>query len=118
MKEFTNEEVYRMAIEVYYYNGMYEEIGGAYEDLEHFLDVSFTSTEDAIRAWYYGEAEYNDDYFRLNVYGNIESLSYDELMEEVEEYKDDIIEDYINLVKDGNIEDYGEFLKDMEEEDE
>lgn len=117
-KDFTSEELLTMVREVSSYNGMFEEIGYAYDDLDEFLEIYFPKSIDAIRAWNYGEADYNDDYFRLDSCGNIESLSYNELMEEVEEYKEDIIEEYKSLVKDGSIDDYEEFLKDMEEEDE
>lgn len=111
-KDFTSKELLIMAREISGYNGMFEEIGYADSDLNEFLKVYFAEPIDAIRAWHYGEANYNDEYFRINVYGNIESLSEYELLEECEDNRDDIVEEYVRLVQENNINDYDNFIDD------
>ena len=111
-KDFTNEQLLIMAREVSGYNGMFEEIGYCYDDLDEFLEIYFTKSSDAIRAWHYGDANYMDDYFRINAYGNIESLSEYELLNECEDNRDDIVEEYVRLVQENNIDDYDSFIDD------
>ena len=111
-KDFTSEQLLIMAREVSSYNGMFEEIGYAYDDLNEFLDTYFPKSSDAIRAWHYGNANYTDDYFRINVYGNIESLSEYELLDECEDNRDDIVEEYVRLVQENNINDDEGFIDD------
>lgn len=104
-KDFSSKELLTMAREVSSYNGMFEEIGCCYDDLDEFLEVYFSNSSDAIRAWHYGNASYMDDYFRIDAYGNIESLLEYQLLDECEDNRDDIVEEYVRLVQENNIDD-------------
>ena len=40
---------------------------------EDFFNVHFTEPMEAVRAAYFGEYKYSDDYVRFNAYGNLKS---------------------------------------------
>lgn len=109
--DFTKEELLKMVKEISNYNGKFDEIANASDDLNSFLEM-FSDKEELIRAWSYGEAKYEDEYFRIDVYGNIKSLSKDELLEECEENRDEIIEEYVELVQNNQIIDSENFVDD------
>ena len=62
---------------------------------EEFFNTFFESPMDAIRATHYGDYNYNDDYVRLNAYGNIESFSEWERNEEIKDNIDDIVDNLV-----------------------
>lgn len=79
----------------------------------------FTSTNDAIRAVYYGDYRYVDDYVVFNGYGNLESFSgyclkdhvdIDDLASYLEE-NDFLKEEYHDYLKD----EYNNYLKEYKE---
>lgn len=102
-EDFTRGQLLNMAREIASYNGMFEEIGYA-EPLDDFVEMFDDKTE-LIRAWYYGEADYNDDYFTIDSSGNIKSFTENELLDECEDNRDDIVEEYTRLVQENNIDD-------------
>lgn len=90
------------------YNGLFDGLR-VYENDECTLRMFFgDELEDLARAICYGDYNYNDNFLRLDGYGNIETLNEYELEREVLEYKDDIINAFIDLVESGdlNLEDY------------
>lgn len=111
-KDFTSKDLLTMAREISGYNGMFEEIAYTYDDLDEFLEIYFPKSIDAIRAWNYGDASYNDECFRINAYGNIESFSKEDLLKECEDNRDDIVEEYVRLVQENSIDDYNNFIDD------
>ena len=82
-----------------------------FENDGDFFESFFENKLDAVRATFYGDYKFNDDYVRFNGYGNLESFSeYDmieEIVENLIEYKDNI------CISDGNLE---ELLSEDEEE--
>ena len=59
---------------------------------EEFFDTFFHDDPmEAVRASYYGNYNYCDDYVRFNGYANLESFNDYELEKEYKEYIDDII---------------------------
>lgn len=74
-----------------------------YYYMEDFDDVlqGYTPTEIANRM-FYGEFNPNDDYFRFDAYGNLESLDNWELDKEHKDYIDEIIENLIQYKDDMN----------------
>lgn len=69
-----------------------------WENDEEFFNTFFDNPMDAIRATYYGNYNYNDDYVKFNGYGNIDSYSEYERIEEIKDNIDDIVD---NLVEYG-----------------
>ena len=112
IKDFSREDLLLMARDIANYNGMFEEIGYADDNLNDFLKTYFAEPIDAIRAWSYGGANYDDDYYRMNIYGNIESLSAEDLLDECECNRDEIVEEYVRLVEKNYIDDYNNFIDD------
>ena len=75
-----------------------------WENDEEFFNINFNDRPmEAVRAVFYGNYKYNDDYVRFNAYGNIESLDQWELNKEVEIYIDEIIEAMIRNYSNINI---------------
>lgn len=85
-----------------------------YDNDEYFLNDMFEKPDDAVRAAYYGDYNYMDDYVRFNGYGNLESFSQYDYEEELKSYIDEIIE-RLEEEKD-NITIYDNELKEMIEE--
>ena len=59
---------------------------------EEFFDTFFhNNPTEAVRASYYGDYNYCDDYVKFNGYGNLESANEYDLVKRYEEYIDDIV---------------------------
>ena len=59
---------------------------------EEFFDTFFHNDPmEAVRASYYGDYNYCDDYVKFNGYGNLESANEYDLVKRYEEYIDDIV---------------------------
>jgi hypothetical protein len=81
----------------------------AYENDEYFFDTFFDGRPaEAVRATFYGDYRYMDEYVRFNGYGNLESLSgYDveqELKDNIEEIVNNMFEYRHNISLDPDIE--------------
>ena len=66
-----------------------------WENDEDFFNTFFNNPMEAIRATYYGDYNYNDEYVKFNGYGNIDSYSEYERIEEIKDNIDDIVENLI-----------------------
>ena len=79
------------------------------EDLDEYL-YGFEPTT-ILNKMFYGDFNPNNDYFKFNVYGNLESYNEWELIEEYEMYIDEIIEALLNNIDYVGI--YDDKLKEM-----
>ena len=66
-----------------------------WENDEEFFNTFFDNPMEAIRATYYGDYNYNDEYVKFNGYGNIDSYSEYERIEEIKDNIDDIVDNLI-----------------------
>ena len=66
-----------------------------WENDEEFFNTFFDNPMEAIRATYYGNYNYNDEYVKFNGYGNIDSYSEEEKNEEIKNNIDDIVDNLI-----------------------
>ena len=66
-----------------------------WENDEEFFNTFFNNPMEAIRATYYGNYNYNDEYVKFNGYGNIDSYSEYERIEEIKDNIDDIVDNLI-----------------------
>lgn len=57
-----------------------------YDDLEEMLEGF--NTMDVVRATYFGHFNFNDDYYRFNGYGNVDSLTDTEIVREMSDNRD------------------------------
>ena len=104
------------------WNGCLENLD-FWENDEEFFNTFFKNPMDAIRATYYGNYNYNDDYVKFNGYGNIDSYSEYERIEEIKDNIDDIVENliecYYNIYINEELENLIlELLEEEEEEEE
>ena len=89
-----------------------------WENDGYFFDCVFENKLDVARAIYYGDYNYNDDYVRINGYGNLESFSEYDMIEEIKDSIEEIVENLIEYkdnicISDGNLE---ELLSEDEDE--
>ena len=94
-----------------------------WENDEEFFNTFFDNPMEAIRATYYGNYNYNDDYVKFNGYGNIDSYSEEEKNEEIKNNIDDIVDNlieyYYNIYINEELENLLlELLEEEEEEEE
>jgi hypothetical protein len=77
------------------YDGSFEE--STFYDMGSFDEFmsNYTPSEIAMMI-YFGEFNPNDDYFRFDGYGNLESLDWQEISDEAESLESDIIEHLVN----------------------
>lgn len=77
------------------YDRSFEE--STFYDMESFDEFmsNYTPSEIAMMI-YFGEFKPNDDYFRFDGYGNLESLDWQEISDEAESLESDIIDHLVN----------------------
>ena len=94
MKEnFTIDELKDMTSEVNCWNGGLDYLDYLEND-EYFFDDYFKKPIDAVRAVYYGDYNFMDDYVRFNAYGNLDSCSEYEYEKKIEDNAEEIIDAY------------------------
>ena len=72
-------------------DGSFEEV--TYYPMESFDEVMSNGTPSEIaRMIWYGKFNPNDEYFRFDAYGNLESFDWYDVVAEAEDLKDDIID--------------------------
>lgn len=73
------------------YDGCFEE--ATYYDMDEFDEFmsNYTPMEIAQMIFYGGEFNPNDEYFRFNAYGNLESANWGDVVAEAEDLEEDII---------------------------
>ena len=88
-----------------------------YENNEEFFNLFFENNpNEAVRAVYYGDYRYMDDYVQFNGYGNLTSASEWQVEDELKEGVEDIFETWYDLYKDNNVDTYDDELKEMIED--
>lgn len=91
----TTDELLEMTQSVNSYNGALDYLY-YYENDEEFFETMFQTKDEVARAVCYGDYNYTDDYVKFNAYGNLESVSQWELEEKLNEYKEEIIDEYLS----------------------
>ena len=76
------------------YNGCLENLDFWLNDGD-FFSCCFENPIDAVRTTYYGDYNYNDDYVKINAYGNIDSYTEEEKNEEIKDNIDPNIQLHI-----------------------
>ena len=78
------------------YDGCFEEAN--YYDMDEFDEfmANYTPMEIAQMIFYGDEFNPNDEYFRFNAYGNLESADWHDVVAEAEDLVDDIINHLVN----------------------
>jgi hypothetical protein len=115
------EELKSLVWDINSWNGSLEYLE-VWENDEYTINEIFTNPYEALRSSYYGGYNINDDYFKFNAYGNIESLNnYDyeeELKDNIEEIIEALLEVYNHLDINEELWDLIENTLNEEEEEE
>ena len=104
MNKYTVEQLKEMLQEV---NGWDGSLGDYdYMEIEQINEL-FHSVEplEILRMAHFGEFDWNDDYFIVNDYGNLESINEFEFEELLKDNQAEITERYNELLEEGAIED-------------
>ena len=84
---------------------------------EDFFNVHFTEPMEAVRAAYFGEYQYSDDYVRFNAYGNLKSVSTWDFEQELKDGKDEIVERYIEMLEDNSVSEYEHLFEEVDDDE-
>ena len=118
VKEYLleNEDVLKEVVqEINSWNGALDYLE-AYENDEFFFETFFSNPMEAVRATQFGNYNYSDDYVRFNGYGNLDSCSEWELLEDLKDNVDEIIDNLVIYYEELCLND--ELKELLEEEDE
>lgn len=95
-EELNTEQLKEMARSVIQYNGALDWLD-YWENDEDFFETMFQTKNEVARAICYGAYNYTDDYVQINAYGNLISVSGWEYEKEIEDYKEEIIEAWLEV---------------------
>lgn len=116
LKEYTNgdyEILKDFVSAVNHYNGELEDYYYFYNDSE-FYDIMFADKEEVARAVYYASSYcFTDEYIKINVYGNCETIDDYEYSCLLRDNEDEIIETFIE----GLYKDFGYFICEINNDD-
>lgn len=116
-EELSTEELKEMTRDVISWNGSLDWLD-YYENDEYFFQDFFGhKVDDAVRAVYYGNYNYMDDYVRFNAYGNLDSCSEFEYEKEIEDNAEEIIDAYLENIDDMYDDELKKKIKDILEEE-
>lgn len=77
------------------YDGCFDET--TYYDMDEFDELMSGRTPSGIAQMiFYGDFNPNDEYFRFNAYGNLESADWPDIVSEAEDLEEDIIDHLVN----------------------
>jgi len=93
-EDISTEELRNMVNEVNSENGDLEQYQ-VHDFDEYTINELFSNPFEALRSATFGEVSFNDEYFRFNGYGNIETVSEYSLNQELEEDEDNIIKTWL-----------------------
>ena len=112
-----NEEVLKdIVYEINSWNGSLDWLDYQENGKDFFETYFYNKPDEAVRAVYYGDYRYMDDYVRFNAYGNLESCNEYGFIDNLKDSIDDIVEALIEN-KD-NITIYNDELKEILESEE
>ena len=104
MKKYTVEQLKEMVQEVNSWDGSLGDYD--YMEIEQINEL-FHSVEplEILRMAHFGEFDWNDDYFIVNDYGNLDSINEFEFEDMLKDNHDEIVGCYNKLVESEEIED-------------
>ena len=96
VENISDDELVELIQRMSFYDGSFGDC--IYYDMEYFDEflASHTPMEIAQMIYFGDYFSPNDEYFRLNAYGNLESANWSDVKLEAEDLKDDIIDYLVN----------------------
>lgn len=103
-EKLTIDDLKEMLLSINSYDNRLAELDYEYNDEDFFSTFYSSNPYELARAISYGSYEFTDEYVRIDVYGNLESISEYSFNDLIEEYKEEIITEYLNIIEeDDNI---------------
>lgn len=115
-EEVSVKDLEYMVRECNSYDGSLEDYCYEIND-EDFFNVHFTEPMEAVRAAYFGEYQYSDDYVRFNAYGNLKSVSTWDFEQELKDGTDEIVERYIEMLEDNSVSEFKHLFEEVEDDE-
>lgn len=110
------EETREVISQINSYDGSLEFLEYQLNDEDFFNAYFENKPEEAVRAAFYGDYRYMDEYVKFNGYGNLESKSEYQVEKEIKSYIDEVVERveelHQNIWLPSEIEEYFESLED------
>lgn len=101
-EKFTIDDLKEMLLSINSYDNRLDNLDYEYND-EDFFSIYYNGNPyELARAINYGNYDFNDEYVRIDVYGNLESISEYRFNDLVEEYKEEIITEYLDIIEEDN----------------
>ena len=96
VENLNKEELVELLQHMNAYDGCFEE--STYYDMDSFDEFmdGYTPTEIARMIFFGDDFNTNDEYFRFNAYGNLESANWGDVVAEAEDLVDDILDHLVN----------------------
>lgn len=114
-EELNTEQLKEMARSVIQYNGALDWLDYYENDEDFFNTFYYNNPMEVARAVCYGEYNFTDEYVKINAYGNLTSVSEWEYEKEIDDYKEEIIEAWLELYEeDDNYLQYDDAFKIIE----
>lgn len=101
-EKLTVDDLKEMLLSINSYDNRLDNLDYEYNDEEFFSTYYNNKPYEVARAISYGDYNFNDEYVKINVYGNLESISEYSFNDLVEEYKEEIITEYLNIIEEDN----------------
>ena len=98
-EKLTVDNLKNMVLSINSYDSRLDNLDYEYNDEDFFSTYYSNNPYEVARAVYYGDYNFNDEYVKINVYGNLESISEYSFNDLVEEYKEEIITEYLNIIE-------------------
>lgn len=98
-EKLTVEDLKEMLLSINSYDNRLDNLDYQ-ENSEDFFSAYYSNNPyEVARAVYYGDYNFNDEYVKINVYGNLESISEYTFNDLIEDYKEEILTEYLNIIE-------------------
>lgn len=98
-EKLTVDDLKNMVLSINSYDNRLENLEYQ-ENSEDFFSTYYSDKPyEVARAIYYGDYNFNDEYVKINVYGNLESISEWGFEDLIKDYQNEIIEEYLNIIE-------------------
>lgn len=98
-EKLTIDDLKDMLLSINSYDGRLSELDYEENSWDFFSTYYNGNPYEVARAINYGSYNYNDEYVRINVYGNLESISEWGFEDLIKDYQTEIIEEYLNIIE-------------------
>ena len=98
-EKLTVDDLKEMLLSVNSYDNRLDNLDYQENDEEFFSTYYNNNPYEVARAIYYGDYNFSDEYVRIDVYGNLESISEYTFNDLIEDYKEEILTEYLNIIE-------------------